>query len=269
MNLKRIISGLVGLPIVILVFLSRNVHIVDIVAAIIALISVYEYLNCFKTSEKAKPITWICYVACAIIPVLHFIPSNYLIYIIAIFIPLAILALFLHIIITNLKVNIIDIAVTLFCICYVVLFYAFIPMVYGLEKGEFYIWYTILAAWGTDVCAYAVGRRIGKHKFSKISPNKSIEGCISGTLGAIILSIIYTIVLNKYFNFNINYLIIAGISLLLSLVGQIGDFSASSIKRFSGVKDFSNLIPGHGGMLDRFDSLIFIAPFAYFLLMLI
>lgn len=76
MNLKRIISGLVGLPIVILVFLSRNVHIVDIVAAIIALISVYEYLNCFKTSEKAKPISWICYVACAIIPVLHFIPRD-------------------------------------------------------------------------------------------------------------------------------------------------------------------------------------------------
>ena len=269
MNLKRIISGVIGLPIVILVFLSGNIHVIDIAVSIIALISVYEYLHCFKVTEKAKPISWICYVACLIIAILHFIPSDYLIYIIAIFIPLAILSLFLHIIITDLKITINDIAVTLFVICYVVLFYAFIPMIYGLEKGKFFVWYIIIAAWGTDIFAYAIGRRIGKHKFSKISPNKSIEGCISGTAGAIVLSIIYTLILNKCFNFNINYLIILATSLILSLICQIGDFSASSIKRFTGVKDFSNLIPGHGGMLDRFDSLIFIAPFAYFLLMLI
>lgn len=269
MNLKRIISSIIGLPIVILVFLSGNIHIIDIVISIIAMISCYEYTHCFKTTQKAKPISWICYAACLIIAVLHFIPSEYLIYIVAIFVPLAIVALFLQVIITNLKITIIDIAVTILGICYVVLFYAFIPMIYGLEFGRFYIWYTIIIAWGTDIFAYAVGRRIGKHKFSQISPNKSIEGCIAGTLGAIILSILYTLLLNQYFNFNINYFVVLAMSLILSLIGQIGDFSASSIKRYTGVKDFSNLIPGHGGMLDRFDSLIFIAPFAYFLLMLI
>lgn len=269
MNLKRIISGVIGLPIVILIFLSGNIHIIDIAISIIALISIHEYLNSFKKTQKAKPISWICYLACLIVAVLHLIPNEYIIYIIAIFVPLAILSLFLHIIITDLKITIIDIAVTLFGICYVVLFYAFIPMIYGLEKGKFYIWFTIIAAWGTDIFAYAIGRRIGKHKFSKISPNKSIEGCIAGTVGAILLSILYTILLNKCFNFNINYVIISAISLVLSIIGQVGDFSASSIKRYTGVKDFGNIIPGHGGMLDRFDSLIFIAPFAYFLLMLI
>ena len=69
--------------------------------------------------------------------------------------------------------------------------------------------------------------------------------------------------------FNINYFIILGMSFILSIIGQIGDFSASSIKRFTGIKDYGNVIPGHGGMLDRFDSIIFIAPFAFFLLMLI
>ena len=269
MNLKRIISGVIGLPIVILIFLSGNIHVIDIAISIIALISIHEYLNSFKVTQKVKPISWICYLVCLSIAVLHVIPSEYLLYIIAIFVPLAILALFLHIIITDLKITIIDIAVTFFGICYIVLFYAFIPMIYGLEKGKFYIWYTIIAAWGTDIFAYAIGRRIGKHKFSKISPNKSIEGCIAGTVGAILLSILYTFLLNKCFNFNINYLIISAISVILSIIGQAGDFSASSIKRYTGVKDFGNLIPGHGGMLDRFDSLIFIAPFAYFLLMLI
>ena len=80
---------------------------------------------------------------------------------------------------------------------------------------------------------------------------------------------LFTVILNKCFNYNINYIIISVIALVLSLVGQVGDFAASSIKRFTGVKDYSNLIPGHGGILDRFDSLLFIAPFAYFLLMLI
>ena len=186
-----------------------------------------------------------------------------------VYIPFVILALFLHIIITDLKTTVLDVAVTCFGIIYLVLFYSFIPMVYGMENGKFFVWYTILSAWGTDVFAYAVGRRIGKHKFSQISPNKSIEGCVAGTVGAIILTLIYTVILNNCFNYNINYIIISVIALVLSLVGQVGDFAASSIKRFTGVKDYSNLIPGHGGILDRFDSLLFIAPFAYFLLMLI
>ena len=271
MNFKRIVSGVIGLPIVIAVFILGNlsIHIMDIAMAILAIIATYEYTNCFKISGKAKPISWICYVSCLLIAVIHFIPSEYLIYITSIFVPLVILALFLHVIVTNLKVSILDIAVTILGIAYIVLFFAFIPLIFGYQNGNIYIWYTLLAAWGTDIFAYAVGRRIGKHKFSKISPNKSIEGCIAGTIGAIILTIIYTIILNTRLNFSINYFIVSIMALILSLIGQVGDFAASSIKRYNGVKDFSNLIPGHGGILDRFDSLIFIAPFAYFLLMLL
>ena len=247
MNIKRIVSGLIGFPIVILVFIFGNVHVIDIIIAAIAAISTYEYIHCFKSTGKAKPISWLCYLACVPIAVLHWIKSEYLIYIVAIFVPLAILILFMHTIVTELKITTIDIAVTAFEICYIVLFYAFVPMIYGSENGKLYIWYLVFIAWGTDVFAYFVGRAIGKHKFSKISPNKSIEGCIAGTVGAVLLSL----------------------SFVLSMIGQIGDFSASSIKRYTGIKDFGNLIPGHGGMLDRFDSFIFIAPFAYFLLLLI
>ena len=74
---------------------------------------------------------------------------------------------------------------------------------------------------------------------------------------------LYTYIVNTFFGMNYSYLVIAGVGLVLSLIGQIGDFAASSIKRYVDIKDFSNLIPGHGGMLDRIDSLIFLAPFAY------
>ena len=85
-------------------------------------------------------------------------------------------------------------------------------------------------------------------------------------MGAIIANLIFTIIINNYFNVEISYLFILIISVVLSIIGQIGDFAASSIKRYFEVKDFSELFPGHGGMIDRIDSVIFIAPFAYFLL---
>lgn len=145
----------------------------------------------------------------------------------------------------------------------------YIPIIRETANGKITIWYVFLAAWGTDIFAYCIGKRFGKHKFSQISPNKSIEGCIAGMVGAVISMLCYTFVCNQYLGMNFNYCYIIIIAVVLSLVGQIGDFAASSIKRYTGIKDFSNLIPGHGGMLDRIDSVIFIAPFAYFLLMLI
>lgn len=175
----------------------------------------------------------------------------------------------MQVIISNMKTTIKDIAITLFGICYIPLFLMYMPLLMGSENGKLLVWFIIIAAWGTDIFAYIVGKTIGKHKFSKISPNKSIEGCIGGIIGAVTLTLVYTLGINTYLGMNINYLIIGLISCLLSIIGQLGDFSASSIKRYVGIKDFSNLLPGHGGMLDRIDSLIFIAPFAYFLLLFV
>lgn len=269
MNLKRIISGLIGLPIVVLIFLFGNKYVINVAITALAVISVYEYMHCFKLSGKAHPIAWILYLSCALILPINIVPNESILLIVGAYIPFVILALFLHIIISDLKINLIDIAVTVFGIAYIVLFYSFIPLIYGMENGKFLIWYTIIAAWGTDIFAYAVGRRIGKHKFSQISPNKSVEGCIAGAIAAVIITLIYTIIIDKCFNYNVNYWIISVMSLILSVIGQIGDFSASSIKRYNGVKDFSNIIPGHGGILDRFDSMLFLVPFAYLMFLLL
>ncbi|MCI8486163.1 MAG: phosphatidate cytidylyltransferase [Clostridia bacterium] len=219
--------------------------------------------------EKQNQCIGFGYLACFLISLIHIVPRQYIVITIGVLVPTSILLLFIQVIISNMKTTIKDIAITFFGICYIPLFLMYMPLLMGSENGKLLVWYIIISAWGTDIFAFIVGRTIGKHTFSKISPNKSIEGCLGGTIGATTLTLIYTFIINTCLGMNINYLYIGAISILLSIIGQIGDFSASSIKRYVGIKDFSNLLPGHGGMLDRIDSLIFITPFAYFLLLFV
>ena len=185
------------------------------------------------------------------------------------FIPTSIVLLFINVIVTSMKIEPKDIFATFFGIYYVIGFLVFLPLIYSMPNGKFLIWYILIAAWGTDTFAYAVGMKFGKHKLTKISPKKSIEGSIGGTISAIILALIYTAVVQQYVDLGLSYIFVAITTLILSILSQLGDLSASSIKREMEIKDYGNLIPGHGGMLDRIDSIIFVAPFAYFLLMLI
>ena len=218
--------------------------------------------------EKQSQCNGYGYVSALSISFIHIIPSEYLLFALGCAIPVIIAILFIQIILTNMKTNIQDIAITLLGIFYIVGFIMFIPIIRGKNNGNFLVWYIFLSAWGTDILAYAIGKTLGKPKIKEndISPNKTIEGCIAGTIGAVLMVVIYALVCNLVFHTQFNYIIVAVIGLLLSLVSQIGDLAASSVKRFNGIKDFSHLIPGHGGMLDRIDSILFIAPFAYFLL---
>ena len=267
MDIKRITSGLLGFPLVVIVLIIGNAYVVDIALAIIAILAMDEYFNAI--SKISKPVRWVGYVSCISIALIHVIPEEYLLTTAILAIPVLLLILFTQVIITEMKTSFKDIAYTFFGILYVVMLLMFFAKINGMENGNILIWYAIFAAWGTDIFAYFIGKYFGKHKFSKISPKKSIEGCIAGTVGAIIIMLIYTYVANTFWGMSYSYLAIGIIGLVLSIIGQIGDFAASSIKRYVDIKDYSNLIPGHGGMLDRIDSLIFIAPFAYILFTLI
>ena len=267
MDIKRITSGLLGFPLVLIILLLGNKILVDIALAIIALLAMNEYFNAIE--KVAKPVKWIGYVSCFSIAFIHVVPEECLNMVVTLAVPTILIILFAQVIATDMKTSFKDIAYTFIGIFYVVFFIMFVAFINGMPDGKILIWYAILAAWGTDIFAYFIGKHFGKHKFSKVSPKKSIEGCIGGTIGAIILMLAYTYVANNYWGMNYSYLFIAGIGTILSLVGQIGDFAASSIKRYVDIKDFSNLIPGHGGMLDRIDSLLFLAPFAYALFTLL
>ena len=267
MNLKRISSAIIGLPLVILLLIFGNKYIVDIVISIVAIICLYEYFN--SIGGNTKKLRWIAYIMAILISFIHILPMQKETDLIQIIIPISVIILFAKVVITNMKYNLNDIAICLFGICYLVVFLMFLPIIRNMENGKILIWFVFFCAWGTDTAAYLIGKKFGKHKFSKISPNKSIEGCIAGIIGSILLCFIYAIICNKFLGMDYNYFYIIVIAVLLSVVGQLGDFAASSIKRYVGVKDFSNLIPGHGGMIDRMDSVIFIAPVAYLLLTLI
>ena len=126
-------------------------------------------------------------------------------------------------------------------------------------------WIVFIIAFGTDIFAYFVGMAIGKHKMCpNLSPKKSWEGAIGGLVFAVILTVVYA-----YFVFGgsptgIKWALVLGI--IGSVMSQCGDLAASAIKRQIGIKDYGKLLPGHGGILDRFDSVLFAAPTIYFLL---
>ncbi len=277
MDIKRILTTVIGLPAVVALLIFGNAMVIDVFFAIVAIISIKEYYEAFEKGKKAKPIKWIGYLVATSIAVLRFfhLQSSLLtvdadmmsmMFAVVVF---AVFVIFLSILNSGMKKNIVDGAVTLFGIMYIPVFIMFLPILRQVDNGDILIWYVIIAGWATDIFAYLGGCAFNtrKHKFSRVSPNKSIEGCVCGTIGAIVISLVYTVICNTYFYANISYIYIVLVSLVLSIVGQIGDFSASSIKRYNEIKDYSNLIPGHGGLLDRIDSILFIAPVAYVLLM--
>ena len=134
--------------------------------------------------------------------------------------------------------------------------------------GLFYMLLVIVCfSWATDVFAYLIGMSIGKHRFApNISPKKTIEGSVGGTLASVIITFIALLIYKNITGTDYNLPLALGYALICSLVGQIGDLAFSYIKRSYGIKDFGNILPGHGGVLDRLDSLIFLSPFFYMLI---
>lgn len=147
-----------------------------------------------------------------------------------------------------------------FGVVYVAVMLSFIYLTRSLPDGKVLVWLIFLCSWGCDTCAYCVGMLIGKHKMAPVlSPKKSIEGAVGGVAGAALLGVIYAAATQGKM---VEYALICAVGALISMVG---DLAASAIKRNQNIKDYGKLIPGHGGILDRFDSVIITAPVIYYL----
>lgn len=269
-TIKRTITGVITLPVLAIILIFSNTIIMDIFTAIIACISMYEYFHCFKSTNKANPSQYLGYIYCILIAFTHFVDERLLTSIIIAIIPVSLVVLFAELVLSKGKKTVKDIAVTMLGICYIPLMLIYLSLVRDMEldhglNGKILIWFVLIASWGSDIFAYFIGRHFGKHKLTAVSPNKTVEGAVAGVVGAILFGILFAVLCNTIWGVGINYLLIGCIMAVLSIVGQIGDLAASSIKRYCEIKDFSELIPGHGGMLDRIDSIIFVLPFAFIL----
>ena len=155
-----------------------------------------------------------------------------------------------------------------FGLFYVAVMLSYVYQTRMLSDGSIVVWLIFLSSWGCDTSAYCVGMLIGKHKMApKLSPKKSVEGGVGGVLGAALLGAIFAVAANHWAGTAASPLAYALICAVGGMISQIGDLAASAIKRNHDIKDYGKLIPGHGGILDRFDSVIFTAPIIYYLIL--
>ena len=264
--IARYLTILVGLPLLIILFIYANQLVMNIFISIISIITLHEYYECFNRTCKANPTQWVGYIDCILITIMQFIDKERVYAAMLIVLALSMLTLFIEQIFTAVKKTILDVMVTIFGIAYVPFLLVFFTLLRSRQPlGLVYIAYIFTSAWGSDTFAYLIGKRFGKHKLTPLSPHKTVEGAFGGVFGALFFSLIYTFVMNVFMRFSISYLQITLITVVLAIIGEVGDLAASGIKRYCGIKDFSELLPGHGGMLDRIDSLLLITPFAYIL----
>ncbi len=152
------------------------------------------------------------------------------------------------------------------CMIFIAKLYEYYPDKYTKASCVYYTLFAYFCAWMSDIFAYFVGRKFGKHKLAPtVSPKKSIEGAVGGVIGAVLLNIALLAVFDKFFfeTHHITYTEIIILTIFLSVMSIFGDLSASVIKRKHSIKDFGNILPGHGGVMDRFDSCLFVLPLLY------
>lgn len=153
-----------------------------------------------------------------------------------------------------------------FGLFYVGMMLSYVYQTRMLTQGVFLVWLIFICSWGCDTSAYCFGMLLGKHKLAPVlSPKKSVEGAVGGVFGAALLGVLYALAINAWAGAQAEVLVYAIICAVGAVISQIGDLAASGIKRNHDIKDYGRLIPGHGGILDRFDSVIFTAPIIYYM----
>jgi cytidylyltransferase family len=263
MFITRLISGITVLLIAIGIIVFGTVPL-WFASIVISGIAMYELYKAFGINESK--ITYVSYVLSIIF---YFLVLFHVDEYIGIFITVTLLTILSIYVFTFPKYHINDVIKVLFTLIYIPIMFSFLYKIRALRHGDYLIWLVFISSWGSDVCAYAVGMLIGKHKIApKLSPKKSVEGCLGGILGAAIMGYIFGYVFKMYVE-PIRYIetICTVACTLASVLSQIGDFAASGIKRNQQIKDYGNLIPGHGGILDRVDSILLTAPVVFFVIM--
>ncbi len=257
----RLLSGIVLVLIALaLIITGGDVLLVSLLA--ISYIGMYELYRVFKM-EKGLPAS-IGYVMATLYYVnlrFPFIPDMMMLVL-----GCLVLLMFAYVF-TYPKYKTEQILAAFFGVFYVAVMLSFVYQTRMIPAGAYIVWLIFICSWGCDTCAYCVGVLIGKHKMAPIlSPKKSVEGAIGGVIGTALLTMIYAYIFKGQMNIATSDIMqLALVTMVGALISMVGDLTASAIKRNYDIKDYGKLIPGHGGILDRFDSVIFTAPVIYYL----
>lgn len=255
----RVLSGLIMLPLLLILYLGGPV--LKAACFIIGIMGVREFYNGFK-AMNIKPNYVVAVIMAAGLYLINIFSVKYEWYMLWFFISVLVSLLYLFNI-EHRKLE--DAMATITGIFYVVFFSFHVTLVGDTGIYSNLVWLIVITAFGTDIMAYFTGYLLGKHKLCpKISPKKTIEGSIGGILGSVILSGLF-----GYFFMPDLLVHCLVIGVLGGIVSQFGDLTASIFKRKMGIKDYGNLIPGHGGILDRFDSVLFTGPMVYYYIALV
>ncbi len=257
--LKRIITSLVALCVLIPALMLSGTPIFSAALGIVGIICVYEMLKCMGVHKKYILTVPLYFITLAIPILQRYIPDiTFFARICFIVAAVYLVAVFAAVIWSHGKFLFAD-AMAVFCVCtYIITAITSIQYVRDVQSGGAYIYLLIfLGAWMTDIFAYFTGVFFGKHKLIEdVSPKKTVEGSIGGIVFCSLSFVIFGIIVDVFFNRNANIVFLAVSGIFISIISQIGDLIMSVIKRHYGIKDYGKLFPGHGGMLDRFDSVL-------------
>ncbi|MFQ5901202.1 MAG: phosphatidate cytidylyltransferase [Thermodesulfobacteriota bacterium] len=258
-GLKRVITGLIAIPLLLLLIIYGSVIWFLLLLLIINGLALNELFGISVFSEEKRFKVLITSLTSYLLLAVYLFGVNGLsgAFLTALFF------LFLFILFdpNELSTVIPRLGFGIFGIVYIGLLLSYLLMIRSLDQGVMIILFLLAMVWSNDTMAYYVGKGMGKKKlFPRVSPNKTVEGAAGGLTGGFLISILF-----KIFLFDaIAYADLLILPLLVGVVSQLGDLFESIIKRGAGVKDTGALLPGHGGMLDRIDSLLFAAPFLYY-----
>jgi phosphatidate cytidylyltransferase len=255
----RLISGVILLDIALIVII-RGSYLLYAVCLVLSLIGAFEFyraMGLYSRGKKRTPLEIVGYIG-VILYYLSLISGGQMPRIISVV--LCVTLLMSVYVFTFPAFRIGQVMTALFGIIYVGVMLSFIYQTRMLPNGRYSVWLIFICSWGCDTCAYLFGRMFGRHKMTPVlSPHKTIEGAVGGIVGASVLGLLFALLTRED---AAAFMIISAIGAVISI---IGDLAASAVKRNEDIKDYGTLIPGHGGVLDRFDGVIFTAPVIYFL----
>ena len=271
--MKRIVTAdLLVLVVVLLIFLGQ-LWMLTLAAALIAELAAYEYLRLANSSGARIPGWWMAAATALLFYVTYYRPIEAQLPVLSV---LALVLLAWMGFRAPLNRVLPDAALGLFGLIYVAYPLTLVPMIWNRDDGKPLLLFLMVCVWAGDIAAFYVGRRYGRHKLSRLSPNKTWEGSLASVAGSVLagLAVVFTgELLSTHYGNTVLHIVepiwqSVALAAIINVAAQLGDLLESAIKRGAGVKDSGTMLPGHGGVLDRIDALLLAAPVLWCILLL-